>query len=138
MDKEITSKTIGAATRGRKRKALDDEGVSTEPKRRAKPKAETSHAESKPRKTRVKKDTEEVEKKPRKTKKPLQENDEVDTEGSYNGNSPMWNEAEMLSLHEKVPHKLAENFIALLEEGCTLPFIARYRKAAVDHLMPDK
>ncbi|CAH0748364.1 unnamed protein product [Diatraea saccharalis] len=49
-----------------------------------------------------------------------------------------WNEAEMLSYTEKIPQILAENFINLLKEGCTLPFIARYRKAVVDNLMPDK
>ncbi|CAH0406400.1 unnamed protein product [Chilo suppressalis] len=50
----------------------------------------------------------------------------------------LWDEAEMLSNTGKIPQKLAENFIKLVNEGCTLPFIARYRKAAVDNLMPDK
>ncbi|XP_059057080.1 S1 RNA-binding domain-containing protein 1 [Achroia grisella] len=47
-------------------------------------------------------------------------------------------EAEMLSHIEKIPLKLASNFISLLSAGCTLPFIARYRKEAVDFLMPDR
>lgn len=47
-------------------------------------------------------------------------------------------EGEMLSHLEKIPQKLAENFIALLSEGCTLPFIARYRKTVVENLMPDR
>ncbi|KAM3963094.1 uncharacterized protein YdcI [Aphomia sociella] len=47
-------------------------------------------------------------------------------------------EAGILSHLEKIPHKLAHNFISLLSEGCTLPFIARYRKEAVDFLMPDR
>lgn len=54
------------------------------------------------------------------------------------GNTCLWDEAEMLSLRERIPLKLAQNFIALLTEGCTLPFIARYRKTVVDHLMPDR
>lgn len=50
----------------------------------------------------------------------------------------MWNEAEVLSQMAKVSQSLAQNFIALLSEGCTLPFIARYRKTAVDQMMPDR
>lgn len=50
----------------------------------------------------------------------------------------VWNEAEMLSQLEKIPLKVAQNLISLLSEGCTLPFIARYRKTAVDNLMPDR
>lgn len=53
-------------------------------------------------------------------------------------NLMVWSEATMLAHHQKVPKELAQNFIDLLEEGCTLPFIARYRKAKVFHLMPDK
>lgn len=59
-------------------------------------------------------------------------------ENSYDVVHNMWDESEMLSHVEKVPLGLARNFIALLTEGCTLPFIARYRKANVDHLMPDR
>ncbi|XP_026757955.2 S1 RNA-binding domain-containing protein 1 [Galleria mellonella] len=47
-------------------------------------------------------------------------------------------EAAILSHIEKIPQKLAHNFISLLSQGCTLPFIARYRKEAVDFLMPDR
>ncbi|KAJ0180641.1 hypothetical protein K1T71_004045 [Dendrolimus kikuchii] len=54
----------------------------------------------------------------------------------YNVN--LWDEPEVLAQVEKVPLKLAQNFVALLTEGCTLPFIARYRKTAVDNLMPDR
>lgn len=50
----------------------------------------------------------------------------------------MWNEAEVLSQMVKVPQNVSQNFIALLTEGCTLPFIARYRKTAVDQMMPDR
>lgn len=50
----------------------------------------------------------------------------------------MWDEAEVLSQTVRVPLTVAQNFIGLLTEGCTLPFIARYRKAAVDHMMPDR
>ncbi|XP_026329410.1 uncharacterized protein LOC113237248 isoform X2 [Hyposmocoma kahamanoa] len=50
----------------------------------------------------------------------------------------MWNEAEVLSQMVKVSQNVAQNFIALLTEGCTLPFIARYRKTAVDQMMPDR
>lgn len=49
-----------------------------------------------------------------------------------------WNEAEMLAYFEKVTPSLAQKFISLLSDGCTLPFIARYRKEAVEHLMPDR
>lgn len=50
----------------------------------------------------------------------------------------MWDESEMLSHVAKVPLGLAQSFVALLTEGCTLPFIARYRKANVNYLMPDR
>lgn len=50
----------------------------------------------------------------------------------------IWNEAEMLSHVERIPPKLAHNFIGLLSEGCTLPFIARYRTFVVDNLKPDR
>ncbi|KAL4714572.1 hypothetical protein ACJJTC_006618 [Scirpophaga incertulas] len=46
--------------------------------------------------------------------------------------------AQILAVHEKIPQRIAENFISLLTEGCTLPFIARYRKTAVDNLLPDR
>ncbi|XP_041976825.1 uncharacterized protein YdcI [Aricia agestis] len=49
-----------------------------------------------------------------------------------------WDEAEMLASTEKVPKHLASKFIGLLSQGCTIPFIARYRKEAVDHLTPDR
>lgn len=48
------------------------------------------------------------------------------------------NEADMLSYFEKIPPILAQKFISLLSDGCTLPFIARYRKEAVGYLMPDR
>lgn len=50
----------------------------------------------------------------------------------------MWNEAEVLSQMAKVSQNVAQNFIGLLTEGCTLPFIARYRKTAVEQMMPDR
>ncbi|XP_013146371.1 PREDICTED: S1 RNA-binding domain-containing protein 1 isoform X2 [Papilio polytes] len=49
-----------------------------------------------------------------------------------------WDEAKILSYEENVPQELAERFIKLLNEGCTLPFIARYRKNVVDYLKPDR
>ncbi|XP_045542699.1 uncharacterized protein YdcI [Papilio machaon] len=49
-----------------------------------------------------------------------------------------WDEANILSFEEKVPLELAERFITLLNEGCTLPFIARYRKNVVDYMKPDR
>lgn len=53
-------------------------------------------------------------------------------------NKIIWDDSAVLAQVEKVPLKLAQNFVALLTEGCTLPFIARYRKTAVDNLMPDR
>ncbi|XP_064293129.1 S1 RNA-binding domain-containing protein 1 isoform X1 [Plodia interpunctella] len=47
-------------------------------------------------------------------------------------------DAKILANNEKIPQSLARNFINLLTEGCTLPFIARYRKTMVDYLMPDR
>uniref|UniRef100_A0A2A4JCH1 Tex-like protein N-terminal domain-containing protein n=1 Tax=Heliothis virescens TaxID=7102 RepID=A0A2A4JCH1_HELVI len=55
-----------------------------------------------------------------------------------NVSNEVWNEAEMLAQVEKIPLQLAKNLIGLLTEGCTLPFIARYRKTVVDNLMPDR
>ncbi|XP_004930431.1 S1 RNA-binding domain-containing protein 1 isoform X1 [Bombyx mori] len=56
------------------------------------------------------------------------------TEGSVD----LWDESIVLAQVEKIPEKLAKNLVSLLSEGCTLPFIARYRKTAVDNLMPDR
>lgn len=50
----------------------------------------------------------------------------------------VWSEAAMLSFMEKLPQQLSEKIITLLTEGCTLPFIARYRKEAVGYLLPDR
>lgn len=53
-------------------------------------------------------------------------------------NTEIWQEVDMLSYLEKIPHSLAKNFVGMLNEGCTLPFIARYRKGMIDNLMPDR
>lgn len=50
----------------------------------------------------------------------------------------LWNEADVLCKTENVPQQLADNFIKLLSDGCTLPFIARYRKSAVNNLFSDR
>lgn len=55
-----------------------------------------------------------------------------------NNDANGWDEAEMLSKLERIPINIAQNFINLLSDGCTLPFIARYRKTAVNNLMPDR
>ncbi|CAK1581749.1 unnamed protein product [Parnassius mnemosyne] len=55
-----------------------------------------------------------------------------------NDDNKYCNEAEILSFEEKIPQDLAQKFINLLNEGCTLPFIARYRKNVVDYLKPDR
>lgn len=60
----------------------------------------------------------------------------IKSEEYYDEN--MWTEAAMLSDIENVPKDLANGFINLLNEGCTLPFIARYRKGMVNNLMPDR
>lgn len=68
----------------------------------------------------------------------LDEDISIDTPDTDNVLSNVWDEAEMLCHVERIPISLARNFISLLTEGCTLPFIARYRKTLVDHLMPDR
>lgn len=68
----------------------------------------------------------------------VENNDEVDLLSNHENNQNLWNEAEMLAQVERIPLQLAQNLIGLLTEGCTLPFIARYRKTAVDNLMPDR
>ncbi|CAH4037299.1 unnamed protein product [Pieris brassicae] len=65
-------------------------------------------------------------------------NVDVKDENTIKSSNNVWNEAEMLSYKEKLPKQLAERFISLLTEGCTLPFIARYRKEAIGHLLPDR
>ncbi|CAG4988866.1 unnamed protein product [Parnassius apollo] len=65
------------------------------------------------------------------------ENVDVESQVQNNDNK-YWNEAEILSFEEKIPQDLAQKFINLLNEGCTLPFIARYRKNVVDFLKPDR
>ncbi|XP_045491296.1 S1 RNA-binding domain-containing protein 1 [Colias croceus] len=76
--------------------------------------------------------------KPKATKN-VENSDDISSVGSNdNVTNNLWNEDDMLSYVEKVPQLLARKFITLLNEGCTLPFIARYRKEAVDHLLPDR
>ncbi|KOB74204.1 putative S1 RNA binding domain protein, partial [Operophtera brumata] len=91
---------------------------------------------------RIKKVTDEPKKKVTKAKASAQDvNKDTIQENVSNSvfeNACLWDESEMLSRVERIPVKLAQNFIALLTEGCTLPFIARYRKTVVDHLMPDR
>ncbi|KAJ8725764.1 hypothetical protein PYW08_003947 [Mythimna loreyi] len=72
------------------------------------------------------------------TKPPVNNNEEVDLLDGNENIPNVWNEAEMLAQVERIPLQLAKNLIGLLTEGCTLPFIARYRKTAVDNLMPDR
>lgn len=48
----------------------------------------------------------------------------------------IWDEVRVLSVAGSVPLTLATSFVKLLSEGCTLPFIARYRKANVGNLLP--
>lgn len=62
----------------------------------------------------------------------------VKTADNNMNTTEMWNEAEVLSQTVNVSQEVAKNFIALLTEGCTLPFIARYRKTAVNQMMPDR
>lgn len=93
------------------------------------PKAKKNVAKkSEPRKRAVKKDANENESD--------NENDCQDMKSD--GYNNYLNEADMLSYFEKIPPILAQKFISLLSDGCTLPFIARYRKEAVGHLMPDR
>lgn len=70
------------------------------------------------------------------------ENDNFEIEdGLQNQNdqyNSLWNETEMLSYCEKISPYIAQKFVSLINEGCTLPFIARYRKEAVGHIMPDR
>ncbi|XP_050345646.1 uncharacterized protein YdcI-like [Nymphalis io] len=78
------------------------------------------------------------------TKKEVGANDDTDSHINLNNEyqnevcNILWNDAEMLSNFERISPVLAQKFISLISEGCTLPFIARYRKEAVDHLMPDR
>ncbi|XP_046964979.1 S1 RNA-binding domain-containing protein 1 isoform X2 [Vanessa cardui] len=77
-------------------------------------------------------------------KKELDVNDDPDNDINLNNEfqyeecNSLFNDAEMLSNFEKISTDLAHKFISLINEGCTLPFIARYRKEAVNHLMPDR
>nr|XP_026495344.1 S1 RNA-binding domain-containing protein 1 isoform X1 [Vanessa tameamea] len=78
------------------------------------------------------------------SKKELDVNDDTDNDINLNREIPyeecnsLFYDAEMLSNFEKITPVLAQKFISLINEGCTLPFIARYRKETVDHLMPDR
>lgn len=72
------------------------------------------------------------------TKALAQNDDDINIFDNTDDIPNVWNEAEMLAQVERIPLQLAQNLIGLLTEGCTLPFIARYRKTAVDNLMPDR
>ncbi|XP_072943686.1 uncharacterized protein YdcI [Epargyreus clarus] len=73
------------------------------------------------------------------SKKEIIETDDIDeledvSDEVFSG----WDDVDMLSHFEGISQSLARKFVTLLTEGCTLPFIARYRKEAVDHLPPDR
>lgn len=136
-------------TRSRKRKTKELDSESEEPVSKKKISAKTKSAKAKV--VTVKKDIVKEKKEPKITKKvtkrnikPVSNNDSNDlnaenaTETNDDPYSSYWNEAEMLSYFENIPPQLAQKFISLLSDGCTLPFIARYRKEAVHHLMPDR
>nr|XP_021185041.2 S1 RNA-binding domain-containing protein 1 [Helicoverpa armigera] len=143
-----------SAPKLRKRKAVEyteDDDTDNTPKKKTKT---VSKPKTVPRVTSVKrakpvKDGESSKKisKPKETKVPKSkvtktaaENDEENNlfAGYENLSTEVWNEAEMLAQVERIPLQLAQNLIGLLTEGCTLPFIARYRKTVVDNLMPDR
>lgn len=143
---------------GSRRKRIISDGSDSdynpEPETKKRTTAKTkSIKETKTRKPAVKKESEPVQKKTKDTKNNLAEdikekkparstkkitelNEANEDDAKYDGQ--LWDEAEILSNYEKVSKTLAQNFISLLEEGCTLAFIARYRKTHVDYLMPDK
>ncbi|XP_052737577.1 S1 RNA-binding domain-containing protein 1 isoform X3 [Bicyclus anynana] len=101
---------------------------------------ETSATLPKPKRNIVKK-SEPKSRSAKKEKETFNEND-FENQNKENKESDEYNnylnEVDMLSYFEKIPPLLAQKFISLLSDGCTLPFIARYRKEAVNHLMPDR
>lgn len=109
----------------RKRKAVDN-NESSSPKQKLK---KTTPKGVKTRKVIIKKE---------KAKTVKKEKKDLKDEDDDNIGDNLWDEAQKLSFVEKVPPQLAEKFISLLTEGCTLPFIARYRKEAIGHLLPNR
>ena len=49
-------------------------------------------------------------------------------ESNAAGTSPNWSVPEVVAARAEVPEWAVRNIMRLLDEGCTLPFIARYRK----------
>lgn len=139
-----------AAPRLRKRKAVeyteedDIDGNVLSPKKKAKtavkPKAEKSSKSVKNAETskKVPKNKETKGPKTKVGKAPEETDENIGLFENHENIPIVWNEAEMLAQVERIPLQLAQNLIGLLTEGCTLPFIARYRKTAVDNLMPDR
>lgn len=123
----------------RKRKVVEynEDDDNDTPKKKPKTVKEKVVKPAKPKSTSSGKRTNEV-KKVAKTKTTKVSEEEIHVYDDCESVPNIWNEADMLAQVEKIPHKLAENLINLLTEGCTLPFIARYRKTAVDNLMPDR
>lgn len=50
---------------------------------------------------------------------------------------PMWDASVVLAKLSGVSHNVAANFVQLIEDDNTLPFIARYRKSMVDNMTPE-
>ncbi|KAG6452744.1 hypothetical protein O3G_MSEX007756 [Manduca sexta] len=103
--------------------------------------SEDDSPKKKPKTTAKQGSTSKVNKVTKTNKEKIEVNKEFETENineDEDQNDCIWDESEMLSHVEKIPYGLAKNFIGLLTEGCTLPFIARYRKVAVNNLMPDR
>lgn len=71
--------------------------------------------------------------------KPIASKVETDTsEESDVEETLTWDEVQVLASIQTVPYALASSFVKLLSEGCTLPFIARYRKGHVNNLLPSQ
>lgn len=51
---------------------------------------------------------------------------------------PEWQDSELLSQETCIEPKIAQSVIKLLDEGNTIPFIARYRKNMTNNMTPEE
>ncbi|KAI4460983.1 30s ribosomal protein s1 [Holotrichia oblita] len=71
------------------------------------------------------------------TKKFKMDNHVPSKSDACNSSDSYWQNYELLSEYQNIDLNVSQNIIKLFDDGCTIPFIARYRKDATDNMSPE-
>lgn len=74
------------------------------------------------------------------TKKPklTKETKEEKPSTSIEEHSPLWEDYQLLAEQQDIDVNVSQNIIDLFKNECTIPFIARYRKAETKNMDPER